>query len=103
MARKWRDLKEKMPPAQRARMEEKSRRLAAEVETLNQLREALGLTQEEVARRLEIRQPGVSKLEHRSDVTLSTLYDYVRALGGELEVTAHFPEGDVTIRQFEPA
>lgn len=102
MARKWRELRERMPADRRERNEEMARRLAAEVDTLNELRDALGLTQEEVARRLGIGQPGVSKLERRSGVTLSSLYDYVRALGGELEVTAHFPHGDVVIRQFEP-
>lgn len=103
VAKKWREPRERMPAAGRKRNEETARRLAAEVEMLHQLRDALGLTQEEVARRLGIGQPGVSRLERRSDVTLSTLYEYVRALGGELEVTGHFPHGDVVIRQFEPA
>jgi len=42
----------------------------------------------------------VSKLERRADMCVSTLQDFVRALGGELKITAKFPEGTVEIRQF---
>jgi len=42
-----------------------------------------------------------SKLERRDDVYVSTLQDFVRALGGELKITAKVPEGTVEIRQFE--
>ena len=43
----------------------------------------------------------VSKLERRADVYVSTLQDFVKAMGGELKITAKFPEGTVEIRQFE--
>jgi len=49
-----------------------------------------GLTQQQVAERLGMTQPEVSKLERRRDVRLSTLRGYVTALGGELVVTARF-------------
>ena len=41
------------------------------------------------------------RLERRADMYVSTLQDFVRALGGELKITAKFPEGTVEIRQFE--
>lgn len=104
MAGKWNDLKGRLPPERRARMADKSRRIAEEIEALNQVREALGLTQEELANRLRIRQSNVSRLERRSDVQLSTLYDYVRALGAELELYVRLPDGrEVRLHQFEPA
>lgn len=53
---------------------------------LRELREAAGLTQVELAARLNKAQGEVSKLERREDFYLSTLRDYVRALGGEIEV-----------------
>ena len=43
----------------------------------------------------------ISKLERRTDMYVSTLQDFVRAMGGELKITAKFPEGTVEIRQFE--
>jgi hypothetical protein len=42
-------------------------------------------------------QPAVAKLERRADMYVSNLRRYVEALGGTLEITAHFPDGAVTI------
>jgi DNA-binding transcriptional regulator YiaG len=55
---------------------------------LRALREAVGLTQEELAQRVAITQSQLSKLERREDYRLSTLRRYVAALGGELEIVA---------------
>ena len=46
-------------------------------------------------------QANVSKIERRTDVYISTLRSYVEAMGGELEITAKFPQGEVKIKQFE--
>jgi hypothetical protein len=32
---------------------------------------------------------------------VSTLADFIRAMGGELEIVAHFPQGKVRISQFQ--
>ncbi|MGH8700107.1 MAG: hypothetical protein ACREVR_02875 [Burkholderiales bacterium] len=37
-------------------------------------------------------QANVSKIEDRSDLHLSTLVAFVEALGGEVEILAHFPK-----------
>lgn len=61
---------------------------------LRRLREDRRITQSELARRLEMTQPEVSKIEKRADVRLSTMRAYVNALGAELGLVARFPEGD---------
>lgn len=76
--------------------------LAAAIE-LNELRRARRLTQEELARRLGIRQANVSKLERRKDVRVSTLREVIEAMGGELRITAHFPDADYQIDTFDVA
>jgi len=43
----------------------------------------------------------VSKLERHADMYVSTLQSFAKAMGGELKVTARFPEGTVEINQFE--
>lgn len=68
---------------------------------LAELREARRLTQEELAGLLGNRQAAVSKVERRADMYVSTLRRYIEALGGELEIVARFPEGEVRITQFE--
>lgn len=60
--------------------------------TLAEARTRAGLTQAEVAERLGIGQPDVSKLERRSDVLLSTLRAYARAIGARLHVALEGPD-----------
>jgi hypothetical protein len=49
---------------------------------------------------LRINQAGVSKIESRSDIFVSTLRKAIEAMGGKLEIRAKFPAGEVRIRQF---
>lgn len=67
---------------------------------LEALRDARRLTQVQLAQLLRISQGAVSKAERRNDMFVSTLRDYVRAIGGSLEIRAVFPEGTVLIDQF---
>ena len=94
MARNFRELQEKMSPESRARSEARAEAMLREL-PLSELREAQNLTQAELAKRLKIGQEAVSKLEHRADMYLSTLSNFIRAAGGSLELTARFPAGDV--------
>jgi len=68
---------------------------------LTELRQAMRLTQEQLATELHVRQATVSKLEHRTDMYISTLRNFIKAMGGDLEITANFPDGSVKINQFE--
>ena len=74
-----------------ARRKEKIEERAAELATLKDLRQAMQKTQVELAEALHIGQESVSRLEKRSDMLLSTLRGYVEAMGGKLELVAHFP------------
>src|SRR5258708_24299864 len=82
----------KLSPAQRKKVDARAAQLIAEEMTLRQLRQARKLTQQKVAKSLHIGQEGVSKLEKRSDLLLSTLRDYVHAMGGNLSLVAEFPD-----------
>jgi hypothetical protein len=52
----------------------------------------LGKTQATIAKRLKVGQEAISKLETRSDMFISTLRSVVKAMGGELELIARFPD-----------
>lgn len=67
---------------------------------LHELRRARGLSQQTIAAALHIQQPAVAKLEKRADMYVSTLRNHIRAMGGELEVIARFPDGDIRIENF---
>ena len=98
MAKDFKALQAKMPPEARRRAEAKADAMLSSM-SLDELREALDLTQEELARRLRVKQPAVAKLERREDVRLSTLRALIEAMGGRVEVRAIFPQGAVVLRQ----
>ncbi|HRD68066.1 MAG TPA: XRE family transcriptional regulator, partial [Candidatus Competibacter sp.] len=68
---------------------------------LQALRRALDLTRQQVAASLGINQVAVSKMEGQTGLYVSTLRRFVEAMGGELRIVAHFPEGNVEISQFK--
>ena len=76
----------------RKRVEERAAELIAEEMTLRELRKARRLTQVSLARELGIGQDGISRLERRSDLLLSTLRKTVEAMGGRLSLVARFPD-----------
>lgn len=100
MAKPFRELRQKMSPAAQVRAEAKARELLEEM-PLAELRQARMLSQEEISALLHVKQASISKMERRTDMYISTLRKFVQAMGGELEITARFPEGSVRIRQFE--
>lgn len=59
--------------------------------SLKRLRKLSGLTQLEMAKRLDIGQAAVSKIEGRGDIHISTLEKFVEALGAKLKINASFP------------
>ncbi len=64
---------------------------------LYELRRAQDLSQTDLAERLQITQAAVSKFENSDDVRLSTLRQYIEALGGHLEISARFDDRVVAI------
>ena len=93
MAKKFSNLVAKMPKQARERVHARTRAMAAEL-TLAELRKAFDVSQEELAKVLDVKQANISKIEHREDIRLSTLITYVRAMGGDVEIIAHFPDRD---------
>ncbi len=91
------DIIGRLSPARRKRVEKRAAQLIAEEMTRQELRRALERTQVEVARKLGITQDGVSRLEQRADILLSTLRSYVAALGGRLSLIAEFPDHEPVV------
>jgi len=100
MSKPYSILREKMKPAARKRAAEKTRNLL-DTMPLQELRQARHLSQEQLAQTLSVKQAAVSKLEKRTDMYISTLRNFIKAMGGDLEIIAKFPDGSVQINQFE--
>lgn len=101
MTRNFKTLRDKMSPESRERSRQLAMRYRAEM-ALDELREARDMTQQHLAGLLKVNQSAVSKMERRADMYISTLRNFVHAMGGQLKITVSFPEGGtVEIRQFE--
>src|SRR5271163_2776148 len=92
MPRNVNDIINKLSPVRRRKVNARAAELIAEEMTLQQLRRARKLTQQSIAKSLHIGQEGVSKIEKRSDLLLSTLRGFVEAMGGSLSIIAEFPD-----------
>ena len=91
MARTLKDKLATLDPARPAAIEAEAARLHTEYLTLQELRKAKALTQVQLAETLGIQQATVAKYERQSDLLLSTLTSYVRAMGGSLKLMVEFP------------
>ena len=89
---KWSDIKARIKPAMRARIEGEGRRLSDDLH-LSHLRKARGLTQETMADLLGVSQAEVSKMERRTELYVGTLRKFIEAMNGELVLAARFPDG----------
>ena len=99
MSHKWVDIRGEFSNEEelelQQRYEEEVKKLS-----LRQVRQARSLTQVDLAAVLHVNQGTVSKFEKRTDMYVSTLRSYIEAIGGELQIKAVFPDGEVQIEQF---
>src|SRR5665213_2352953 len=92
MATTLRDRMKALPAKRRERIEARAVELIAEELSLRDLRKAHAMTQTDMAEALGVGQDGVSRIEQRSDLLISTLRSYVEAMGGHLHLVATFPD-----------
>lgn len=90
-------LKDSMSASSQERIKKKLKLLRQEM-ALAEVRKAMSLTQTDLAEVLHIKQAAVARLENRTDMYISSLRKYITALGGDLDIIARFPEGDVHIQ-----
>lgn len=85
---------------QKAKIKQKVAQLKSEM-ALHELRQAFQLSQGDLAAKLNTKKTTISRLEQHSDLYISHLRQIIKAMGGELEITARFPEGEVKITDFD--
>ncbi len=100
MAKSFNTLKDKISIERKAKISERITEALAQM-PLAELRQARKLTQEQMARSMKIKQASVSKMEGQADMYISTLRKYITAMGGELEIVAKFPDGNISIDKFK--
>jgi hypothetical protein len=96
---KFSQLTQDFSPARKAKIAAKKAQLKEEM-ALDELRQALKISQAELAEKLQVKQPAISRLEKRTDMYVSHLRQVIQAMGGELEIVARFEDGEVKINNF---
>ena len=96
---KFSELVANLPSERRVRVDRMAEEMREEMD-LTQLRTARQLSQAALGEILHVEQPAVAKIEKRTDMDVSPLRRLIEAMGGELEITAHFPDHGVRIRNF---
>lgn len=100
MSKPFNILRNKMSPTAQKKAAEKTKKLLTEM-PLQELRQAHQMSQERIAEILHTKQANVSRIERRTDMYISTLRSYIEAMGGQLDIIARFPNGEIHINQFE--
>ena len=74
-------------------------RQAIDLAALTRIRQFKGVSQVELAGRLNVSQPHIAQIEQQTDMLLSTLNRHILALGGELLLVVRFPEGSFNLKE----
>ena len=101
MAKKFSTLRARMSSEAQARAAARAEVMLLEMQ-LQDIRKSRNFTQVELAHVLNVEQAAISKVENREDMYVSTLREYIRALGGELQLVAKFPDAEIKVHNFEP-
>ncbi|MFN6540302.1 MAG: transcriptional regulator [Nostoc sp. EkiNYC01] len=94
------ELRNQMSPERRERNKTRAQ-IALLHLTLMELQESLGLTQDDLEKKLTDVEFTVLELENQEDIQVSTLSRYIKALGGNLKIVADFPQKEIVLAQFE--
>ncbi len=83
------------PKGRQEKIKAKASKYIQEYQKLSDLRKALGITQEMIARHQGVNQVNISNLEKRNDMLISTLHKYVESLGCQLEINIRMSSSEV--------
>lgn len=94
---KWKDIRERVVTPDDEPYIQSVRELMRAEQRLASLRRHRHMSQEALAEKLSVSQPSISQFERADDMRLSTLENYIKALGGHLEIRAVFDDETVPI------
>ena len=90
--RTYREIKKDFSPEMQQEIKAGADKIRSGLKILSAVRQAAGLTQEELAALLDVRQSYISQVEGRENITLSTLINAIVAMGGSVDLQVNFPE-----------
>jgi DNA-binding XRE family transcriptional regulator len=90
--RSYQEIRQEFPPEMQQEISVGAARIRRGLKILSVVRQAAGLTQEELAELMDVGQSYISQVESRDNITLGTLISTIAAMGGSIDLTVNFPE-----------
>jgi DNA-binding XRE family transcriptional regulator len=90
--RTYQEIRQEFSPERQQKISAGVAKINTELKILSTVRQAAGITQEELAELLDVGQSHISQMENRDNITLSTLINAIAAMGGSIDLTVKFPE-----------
>lgn len=90
--RTYRQIKQEFSPQMQQEISAGAEKIRTGLKILSTVRHAAGLTQEELADLLDVKQSYISQVEGRENITLGTLLGAIAAMGGSVDLTVNLPE-----------
>jgi transcriptional regulator with XRE-family HTH domain len=90
--RTYREIRQEFSPERQQKISAGAAKINTGLKILSTVRQAAGITQEELAELLDVGQSHISQMESRDNITLGTLIDAITAMGGSIDLTIKFPE-----------
>lgn len=90
----YKEIKQGFSQGRREKIQKGADIIRKELKILNSVTQVAGITQEELAEIIDVRQSYISQMEGRDNITLNTLVGVIVAMGGSIDITVKFPEKD---------
>ena len=89
-----------LPEDQKEEIKRESEALKTEYNSLQEIRKELELSQQDVADSMGVKQESISKLENRDDIKISTLKEYLGAMGAKMKIVVEFNDKEIQLNSF---
>jgi transcriptional regulator with XRE-family HTH domain len=90
--RAYREIRQEFSPERQQKISAGAAKINTGLKILSTVRQAAGITQEELAELLDVGQSHISQMESRDNITLATLISAITAMGASIDLTIKFPE-----------
>ncbi len=88
--RTYREIRQDFSPDRQQKITAGAAKINIGLKILSTVRQAAGITQEELAELLDVGQSHISQIENRDNITLATLISAIAAMGGSIDLTVKF-------------
>jgi transcriptional regulator with XRE-family HTH domain len=89
-----------LPENEKEEIKRESEALKTEYNSLQEIRKELELSQQDVANSMGVKQVSISKLENRDDIKISTLREYLEAMGAKVKIIVEIKDKEFQLKAF---